>query len=267
MGRVDRIFNETFLMTFRSFTTGHEVVDLLAQRFHIKVPDGLTAEEHKVWVDKKQTPIRVRYASSLQPSQYLFLTMTRRVINVLKSLVQDGDLSDQSEVLDQIAQFAASVVSVVPVAKTLLVLVDRAVRNLRVSVRAPVVTFPFPRQKQGNPTVHMTPTSRDLPPQPFIPRRGRLKLLDIEPVELARQLTLVESQLYLKITPAECLARSKDSADTGRVDNIKSIISTANKVSRNTLDYDTPWAEHFRLRSQNGWQSRSSAGRTRESER
>jgi hypothetical protein len=53
----------------------------------------------------------------------------RRVINVLKSLVQDGDLADQPEVLDEIAQFAASVVSVVPVSKTLLVLVDRAVRD------------------------------------------------------------------------------------------------------------------------------------------
>jgi son of sevenless len=51
-------------MTFRSFATGHEVVELLAQRFHIKAPEGLTPEEHKIWVDKKQKPIMVRYVSS-----------------------------------------------------------------------------------------------------------------------------------------------------------------------------------------------------------
>lgn len=70
-----------------------------------------------------------------------------------------------------------------------------------------------------------------------------LRLLDIEPLQLAKQLTLIESELYLKITPAECLAHGKDSAEAGRVDNIKTIISTANKVIHHSHDYCACYAK------------------------
>jgi hypothetical protein len=60
-------------------------------------------------------------------------------------------------------------------------------------------------------------------PQVLICQRG---LLNTEPLELARQLTLIESQLFLNITPAECVAHGTGSGD----DNIERIISTSNKV-------------------------------------
>ena len=65
----------------------------------------------------------------------------------------------------------------------------------------------------------------------MIPKSSKqLKLLDIEPLELARQLTLMESQLYQKIKPMECLQRSREQR-TENVDNITTVIQTSNRVS------------------------------------
>jgi len=57
-----------------------------------------------------------------------------------------------------------------------------------------------------------------------------MKLSDVDPLEMARQLTLMESQLYQKIRPIECLQRSRD--QKGDVnDNISSVIQFANKIA------------------------------------
>jgi son of sevenless-like protein len=75
-------------------------------------------------------------------------------------------------------------------------------------------------------------TSHAAPPAPLIPKgKQKLKLLDIEPLELARQLTLFESQLYQKIRPMECLQRAREQK-TENMDNIAIVIQTSNRVRR-----------------------------------
>jgi len=57
-----------------------------------------------------------------------------------------------------------------------------------------------------------------------------MKLSDVDPLEMARQLTLMESHLYQKIRPIECLQRSRD--QKGDVsDNISLVIQFANKIA------------------------------------
>jgi son of sevenless-like protein len=66
--------------------------------------------------------------------------------------------------------------------------------------------------------------------QPKTSRKGEIKLSDVDPLEMARQLTLMESQLYQKIRPIECLQRSRD--QKGDVDdNISLVIQFANKIA------------------------------------
>lgn len=68
------------------------------------------------------------------------------------------------------------------------------------------------------------------PPPPIVPKfNKKLKLLDIDPLELARQLTIMESQLYQRIRPMECLQRAREQR-TENVDNIAIVIQTSNRV-------------------------------------
>lgn len=68
-------------------------------------------------------------------------------------------------------------------------------------------------------------------PAPLIPKSTKqLKLVDIDPLELARQLTIMENKLFSKIRPMECLNRGRDVKPSDSDDNISAIIDTSNKV-------------------------------------
>ena len=58
----------------------------------------------------------------------------------------------------------------------------------------------------------------------------KLKLLDIDPLEIARQLTLMEAKLYKRIRPTECLQRSREQRVGKNNDNIAAIIQLSNRV-------------------------------------
>lgn len=70
------------------------------------------------------------------------------------------------------------------------------------------------------------------PPPPILPRSNRkLKFLDIDPLELARQLSLVESKLFCQIQANECLGKAwpKEFAKEG-TPHIKAMIDMSNSV-------------------------------------
>jgi len=59
--------------------------------------------------------------------------------------------------------------------------------------------------------------------------KKKLQLLDIDPLELARQLTIVESRFYQKIRPEECLQVTRE-RKTDHDDNIARVTQTSNQV-------------------------------------
>lgn len=79
------------------------------------------------------------------------------------------------------------------------------------------------------------PQSPVPPPPPIVPRR--IELLDIDPLELARQLTITESHLYLKIRPSECLQRSKQTR-TEFHDGVANFIRRNNRVCFRAMPVD-----------------------------
>lgn len=85
------------------------------------------------------------------------------------------------------------------------------------------------QQAQGGEVKPLMTTILGPPPPPIVPKSKKLKLLDIDPIELSRQLTIMESGLYQKIKPMECLQRSREQK-TENVDNIAIVIQTSNRV-------------------------------------
>ncbi|KAJ7505491.1 ras guanine nucleotide exchange factor domain-containing protein [Mycena galericulata] len=193
----DPTFIKAFLMTFKSFTTVDDLFDLLVQRFWIQPPPKLTPAEREEWGKLKQHVIQIR------------------VLNTFKSMVVDDDVLEKDDlfILDRMKEFITTEeVSKFPAAKQLLILIERA-------------------QRGGDSMIKMVTAPQGVPPQPLVPRTSKkLKLLDIEPLELARQLTIMESQLYQRIRPMECLQRAREQR-TENIDNITVVIQTSNKIA------------------------------------
>lgn len=110
-------------------------------------------------------------------------------------------------------------------AKSILLNIDRRVR--RVLCHSSLVVNPFPIQRHSD---------IDLPSLASTAlKRGSTKkflkdFLRIDPSELARQLTLYEARLYLKVRPHECLTWS--STQKGDiVQSLRSFVSTSDKVA------------------------------------
>ncbi|KAA6408502.1 MAG: ras GEF [Lasallia pustulata] len=177
--RLDSHFNNTFLLTYRSFTTATELFEMLVRRFSIQPPRGISEDDYKTWVDKKQKPIRFR------------------VVNILKSWfdhywMENNDQAS-NELLRRVYSFAKGSVETTktPGSVPLISIVEQRLKGHDANAKRLVLTM-------------NTPT-----PVPIMPKNmKKLKFLDIDATEFARQLTIIESRLYGKIKPTECLNKT-----------------------------------------------------------
>ncbi|KAI8924487.1 ras guanine nucleotide exchange factor domain-containing protein [Entophlyctis helioformis] len=165
-------------------------------------PRELTPAELKEWHDLKLTPIRLR------------------VFNVIKSWIENylgGDAEDL-QALDLAREFAdTKMKKYLPTASAqLLRLIDRRRENGPNAV-----------------TRLLTANNRDFP-SPILPKNiRRFRFLDLDPLELARQLTLLESELFASIQPSEFLSKAW-SAEKGRPStfvHVNALISLSNNIS------------------------------------
>ncbi|WVQ68268.1 uncharacterized protein L199_006475 [Kwoniella botswanensis] len=199
----DTPFFQAFLLTFRSFTNAHELFDHLVERYNISQPDGLNLQQAQEWKVKKQAPIRLRVANALR-------TWLER------HYIEQTD----HEVLDRIEEFANTTLLANGselMSKQLLTLVGK--------------------RRQGEPEQTRGSASGSLlsPPAPLLPRvTGRqLRLTDVSPLEIARQLTIVEFIHFQRIKPSECLNRAWADENTGSINapNVRNVILTANRMA------------------------------------
>jgi son of sevenless-like protein len=204
--RLDPAFNNTFLLTYRSFTTAGELFEMLVKRWSIQPPYGLAKEDYQTWVEKKQKPIRFR------------------VVNILKSWFDnywmEGNDEDAKILIGRVYNFAKDHVATTatPGAAPLMTSVEQRSRGPDMPAKRLVLTL-------------NTQT-----PQPILPKHmKKLKFLDIDVTEFARQLTIIESRLYGKIRPTECLKKTwQKKLAPGEPDpasNVKALILHANQLT------------------------------------
>jgi son of sevenless len=67
----DPAFTQTFLATFKSFTTLDKLFDHLVARFNIQPPPNLNPEERRKWVRLKQLVVQTRFVSISRLLTYL----------------------------------------------------------------------------------------------------------------------------------------------------------------------------------------------------
>ncbi|KAK9472304.1 ras guanine nucleotide exchange factor domain-containing protein [Dipodascopsis tothii] len=203
---LDTSFNATFLLTYRSFTTSARFFDELVKRFTIQPPDGLEVHQFELWVERKQVPIRLR------------------VFNVLKTWleqywldIQDemGDKASLHQLLESINVFIFQISQQgFPGCDTLLSMIDQRLQGQDVSRRV------------------IQSAAGQVPP-PILPKNmKKIKFTYIDALEIARQLTLLESKLYGRIKHLECLNRAwNDGKGTRSAEHIKSLIRSSNQLT------------------------------------
>lgn len=204
--RLDPAFNNTFLLTYRSFTTASELFEMLVKRWSIQPPHGLAKEDYQHWVDKKQKPIRFR------------------VVNILKSWFDnywmEGNDEEARILIQRVYNFAKDHVA-----------------TTSTPGAAPLMTSVEQRSRGPDmPTKRLVLTLSAQTPQPILPKHmKKLKFLDIDATEFARQLTIIESRLYGKIRPTECLNKTWQKKLTpGEPDpaaNVKALILHSNQLT------------------------------------
>jgi son of sevenless-like protein len=102
---------------------------------------------------------------------------------------------------------------------------------------APLMTSVEQRLSGAGPSIkRLVLTLNQQTPTPILPKNmKRLKFLDIDPIEFARQLTIIESKLYGKIKPMECLNKTwQKKLQPGEPDpaaNIKQLILHSNQLT------------------------------------
>ncbi|KAJ9604241.1 cell division cycle- protein [Cladophialophora chaetospira] len=204
--RPDTNFTTTFLLTYRSFTTASELFELLVRRFNLQPPQGLSRDEYSIWEEHKQKPARFR------------------VLNIIKTWLEqywtEHEDANSQALLERMLAFAKSTYTStkIPLAKALTAIVEQRVKGGETLSKKLVLTL----------------TSSA--PAPILPKNmKKLKFLDIDPREFARQLTIMESKLYGKIKPVECLAKTwerKANADpSDTAPNVKALIFHSNKLT------------------------------------
>lgn len=204
--RPDTTYNNTFLLTYRSFISAAELFEFLIRRFNIQPPPDLTREELLLWEEQKQKPVRFR------------------VVNILKTWIEhywmEGTDAESQQLLERINSFARNTVTnaKIPGGAPLATVIEQRLKGQDTSAKRLVLTL------TGNAPTSILPKSMK-----------KLKFESIDPLEFARQLTIVESRLYGRIKPVECLEKiweRKENDDSGgRAPNVRALILHSNQVT------------------------------------
>jgi son of sevenless-like protein len=204
--KLDANFNNTFLLTYRSFTSARELFEMLVKRFATQPPEGLIQPDYDLWRDRKQRPIRFR------------------VVNILKSWIDTFWMEDYNEETKQLIRDIYSFVkdavktAETPGANPLMSVLEQRLNGKDFGGRRMIQTV-----------------NQNAPP-PIMPKNmKKLKFLDIDVVEFARQLTIIESRLYGKIKSTECLNKTwQKKVGEGEPEpapNVKALILHSNQMT------------------------------------
>ncbi|KAL7896090.1 ras guanine nucleotide exchange factor domain-containing protein [Trichoderma sp. SZMC 28014] len=204
--KLDSSFNNTFLLTYRSFTSARELFEMLVQRFSIQPPEGLSQPDYEMWRDRKQKLIRFR------------------VVNILKNWFDAfwmEEFNDESkQLIRDVYTFARDTVksTETPGSAPLMAILEQRLGGKEAGAR------------------RMVQTLNQSTPSPIVPKNmKKLKFLDIDVTEFARQLTIIESRLYGKIKATECLNKTWQKkvgdSEPDAAPNVKALILHSNQMT------------------------------------
>ncbi|THV03848.1 ras GEF [Dendrothele bispora CBS 962.96] len=217
---VDSPFSAVFFMTFRMFCTPLELAETFVARYHLQPPPGLSEEDSTEWMKRKGVPVRLRVSNSIK----LWLEVYWRSNPDNSALPLLTDFTN--EISLTFSKPAERIVD--------LIHARSENRDMGVSPKG---------DRTRDPGMALNPPSAGLTSE--IPRPTMTKTLlaalrsknyssiaitDFDALELARQLTIMESSLYCAITPEEILEAGQEKANQKPV-NVKAVSSLSTVIT------------------------------------
>ena len=128
----DPVFIQTFLTTYKTFTTLNELFDLLVAHYNIQPPKGLNPKELSEWTKVKQSIVQSQWVKQIRMRTLYWCCI--RVLNMFKTMITDEDVlgKDDKYILDCMKGFISQLdVSEVPAMKTLSIVIEWVVSTLK----------------------------------------------------------------------------------------------------------------------------------------
>ncbi|KIY61294.1 ras GEF [Cylindrobasidium torrendii FP15055 ss-10] len=216
---VDSAFSAVFFLTFRIFCSPRELVNALMTRWHIPRPAALPIELHDEWYGTKVLPIRMR------------------VSNFVKTWVETYWQSDVDDpVMGELVRFVEEDIGSVftnPAGRILELFDIRAAsKDYTISPRGD-------RSRDPGMSINPPATVASEIPRPVLSKAvyaalraksfATIAITDFDPLELARQLTIMECNLYCAIQPEEIMECGQDGVKPPL--NVKAVTSLSTVIT------------------------------------
>ena len=192
---VDAAFSAIFFLTFRLFASPNEFVDALVARYNVMPPPGAEEHEQHEWQQRKGIPIRLRVTNVIKQwvEMYWRPAADNLVIPHLTQFVRDALSPMFPSQCNRILEAIAAREQVVD--HSLSPKGDRS-RDPGMSINPPALT----PSEVPRPTMTKTLLAA-LRSKNF----ASISITDFDSLELARQMTVMENNLYMTIQPQELL--------------------------------------------------------------
>ena len=231
----DATFSHAFFLTFRLFTAPDELLTLLIKRFALQPPQGLqlSPSDLRAWEETKLRLVRVRTCNAVKawlegywqpqtdgvvlPRMQQFLresatpvlgSQAQRVLDLVNIRIEQGATANANGIGHKLTR-------------------ARSADRLR------------PGLRDGIPTSTVASANGVVPPTPVMHKTlhaslrnnafNAVSVLDFDVLELARQLTLMESKLYCAIRPEELLASGQ--AGVRAADSVRAVTTLSTSIT------------------------------------
>ena len=216
---VDPAFSAVFFLTFRLFSSPSDLMDTLISRYNLLPPSNISNEDLHLWQQRKGIPVRLRVSNFIK----MWVELHWRpgvddvALSALTTFTRDGLAilfpGPAQRILDLLnMRKQSSDLSISPKA-------DRS-RDPGMSINPPTALTPtgeIPRPTMTK-TLLVSLRKKDF---------ANISVTDFDALELSRQLTIMECNLYCAIQPEEILETGQEGAKSPVNVRAVSSLSTA----------------------------------------
>jgi hypothetical protein len=202
---VDPAFQAVFFLTFRLFSSPTDLVDAIIARYNLTPPQGISREDELLWQQQKGIPVRLRVSNFIKTwlDTYWRSGPDDVALPLLTSFTREGLAlffpGPAQRIMDLINLRKQAAEMTSPKG-------DRS-RDPGMAINPPSIFSPTSTGEIPRPTMTKTLLSalrkKDFP---------SISITDFDALELARQLTIMECELYCAIQPNEILESGTEGA-------------------------------------------------------